>query len=549
MTAPRPRAQAGPPSPPDRRPPRRGGGSSPYTYTYAASAAGRPAGPARLRRGLVNKIIRTLTCSILLPLLATFVAATAQASEERVLVNNTNSGGGSIIVGYSETISEIRRHIRAQAFNVKEYGDNSLSFTLTEVSAEFTSIRALERPRVSIYGDNSGVPGSSLIVLNVPSDLTDTNTHAKLAFTAPADSTLRVGSTYWVVFECLLGAQPGVGQEQGNYTVREGNDNESNSSEDGWTIDDSHYNKDGDTDWNSRGNPIGIEVKGIIPNFEATGAPTITGEPLVGETLTASRSGIEDLNGRPDEFDASNTPNYGYQWIRVDGGNEADISGATAKTYTPVAADVGKKIKVRVSYVDGDSYNDSATSASYPSSGTILSRAPTSADGTITTTEDAAHVFAASDFSFMDPDADATLGGVRIVSVPETNKGSLLFDGVAVAAGRQISKAELDAGKFKYAPPNNANGTNYTSFTFKVVDNTNAVSVTANTLTINVTPVQDAPQFSETSTTRTVPENSDVGTSVGAAVTARTCRCRCGPARARAWPRRRTSRRCRRRSC
>ena len=44
MTAPRPREQRRPPSPPDRLPPRRGGHSSPYAVT----AAGRPAGFARL---------------------------------------------------------------------------------------------------------------------------------------------------------------------------------------------------------------------------------------------------------------------------------------------------------------------------------------------------------------------------------------------------------------------------------------------------------------------------------------------------------------------
>ena len=68
MTAPRPREQRRPPSPPDRRPPRRSGGSSPYAY--AASADGRPAGPARLRgarRGLVRST-RALAAAALLAL-------------------------------------------------------------------------------------------------------------------------------------------------------------------------------------------------------------------------------------------------------------------------------------------------------------------------------------------------------------------------------------------------------------------------------------------------------------------------------------------------
>ncbi len=69
MTAPRAREQADPPAPPDRRPPRRGGGSSPSPCT-GASAAGRPAGPARLRgarRGLVRSA-RALAAAALLAL-------------------------------------------------------------------------------------------------------------------------------------------------------------------------------------------------------------------------------------------------------------------------------------------------------------------------------------------------------------------------------------------------------------------------------------------------------------------------------------------------
>ena len=65
---PRPREQRRPPSPPDTLPPRRGGGPSPCTY--AVSAAGRPAGPARLRvarRGLV-RAARALAAAALLAL-------------------------------------------------------------------------------------------------------------------------------------------------------------------------------------------------------------------------------------------------------------------------------------------------------------------------------------------------------------------------------------------------------------------------------------------------------------------------------------------------
>ena len=60
----------------------------------------------------------------------------------------------------------------------------------------------------------------------------------------------------------------------------------------------------------------------------------------MGETLTAVTTGIMDADGLT-------SPSYTYQWIRVDSGTDADIAGATASTYRPVAADLGTTIKVR----------------------------------------------------------------------------------------------------------------------------------------------------------------------------------------------------------
>ena len=90
-------------------------------------------------------------------------------------------------------------------------------------------------------------------------------------------------------------------------------------------------------------------------NNPATGAPTITGTAQVGQTLTAATGGIMDTDGLT-------SPTYTYQWIRVNG-TEADISGATSLTYTLVAADLGKTIKVKVSFTDDASNAETLTSA------------------------------------------------------------------------------------------------------------------------------------------------------------------------------------------
>ena len=104
-------------------------------------------------------------------------------------------------------------------------------------------------------------------------------------------------------------------------------------------------------------------------NNLATGKPAISGTAQEGETLTAAIGNIADTDGLPTTF----PDDYAFQWLRVDAdgmSNETDI-GADAVTYTPVAADVGKKVKVKVHFTDADSNPETLASNAFPSSGTI----------------------------------------------------------------------------------------------------------------------------------------------------------------------------------
>ena len=87
-------------------------------------------------------------------------------------------------------------------------------------------------------------------------------------------------------------------------------------------------------------------------NTAATGAPTISGTAQVGQTLTASTSGISDADGL-------DNVSYSYQWLADD----TEIDGATSSTYTLQASDNGKVIEVRVTFTDDAGDEESLTSA------------------------------------------------------------------------------------------------------------------------------------------------------------------------------------------
>ena len=90
---------------------------------------------------------------------------------------------------------------------------------------------------------------------------------------------------------------------------------------------------------------VTVNDNDLPPNSPATGAPTITGTPEVGETLTADVSNIRDADGLENVT-------YIYQWIRVMGGVATEIPNATGVTYEVAAADIGSQIKVRVNFND-----------------------------------------------------------------------------------------------------------------------------------------------------------------------------------------------------
>ena len=90
-------------------------------------------------------------------------------------------------------------------------------------------------------------------------------------------------------------------------------------------------------------------------NSAPAGLPTISGPPQAEQTLTADTSAITDGDGLTNV-------SYGYQWIRNDGNADADIEDATDSTYKLSDTDVGKTIKVKVSFTDDADNQETLTS-------------------------------------------------------------------------------------------------------------------------------------------------------------------------------------------
>ena len=140
---------------------------------------------------------------------------------------------------------------------------------------------------------------------------------------------------------------------------------------------------------------------------------------------------------------------------------------------------------------------------------TSVNDAPAGTDKTVTTDEDTAYTLQTADFGFSDTnDSPANnLAAVKITTLPGT--GTLKNDGSAVTPGQLVSAADIGAGKLIFSPAANANGTPYATLTFQVKDDGGTANggvdldQFANTITVNVDSVNDAPAGADNTVTAT----------------------------------------------
>src|SRR5687768_9327528 len=116
---------------------------------------------------------------------------------------------------------------------------------------------------------------------------------------------------------------------------------------------------------------VGVALAAPAPSPpENTKAPEIAGTPRVGQTLTAQEG----------NWKGTAPITFAFQWLRCDaqGANCANITGATAKTYAVTAADLGRRLRVRVTARNAAG---SATATSNPTV-VVTAAAPPPAPGT-----------------------------------------------------------------------------------------------------------------------------------------------------------------------
>lgn len=142
-----------------------------------------------------------------------------------------------------------------------------------------------------------------------------------------------------------------------------------------------------------------------------------------------------------------------------------------------------------------------------PSSNTIkfdvssVNDAPAGNDKTVSMLEDGGYPLQVSDFGFSDSfDNPAnSFVSVKIATLPD--RGSLVMAGqiAPVSVGQFISVSELSAGRLAYRPSANESGSGYSKFSFQVRDGGGVANggvdldPSPNTITFNVSPVNDSP--------------------------------------------------------
>ena len=274
----------------------------------------------------------------------------ADAETAAALVGNTGQSGDA---GHDLGSAGAKR---AQAFTT---GTSKAGYALASVGIEFGEVSDPSSDlEVTLNADGGGVPGDALCTLIAPASLSERSVNT---FAAPVSGTtcpaLVKETTYFVVVERVRVTGSGTIAVSGTASG-----SEDTGAAEGWSIADgsaTYSPQAAAQGWASDAFSYKIEVRGSFINNPAAGEATVTGTPQVKRTLAAAVSDVSDDDGLTRAA-------YSYRWMRVDGATETNI-GTGSSSYELVAEDLGKRIKVRVAFVDDRGNYETLTSAATPS--------------------------------------------------------------------------------------------------------------------------------------------------------------------------------------
>src|SRR5690606_13833839 len=101
---------------------------------------------------------------------------------------------------------------------------------------------------------------------------------------------------------------------------------------------------------------------------------------------------------------------------------------------------------------------------------TPVNDAPEGGDIVMDVVRDVPYVFSVNDFMFTDVDAGDAFNGIQIISLP--GSGTLIYNGLPVSADQMLD----DVTKLEFTTGSGGFGADYSRFSFKVKDISNAVS-------------------------------------------------------------------------
>ena len=232
-------------------------------------------------------------------------------------------------------------NVIAQRFTT---GNHSNGYDLTGLTVNILTGSSTREPAFGIYTSTNG----SRPDVKVYGFDGSVSSSGKVNFSAPVGAALKPDTDYFLYFAGGDGTgsfelRHGLGPERGFDTAL---------SLPGWSIARSKLaSSNSGGSWSSRTSFLprhrlfGVPRSTPLTNFIASGKLVITGTFEAGEILTADVSGILDQDG---------ISSFNYQWVRVDGGTETNITGAVGSTYALGFDDVGTSFKVIVFFTDDE---------------------------------------------------------------------------------------------------------------------------------------------------------------------------------------------------